>query len=241
LALAIEFGLLAGKAQYRTAGRRLVELVRESNHRINTGFVGTPLICDALADAGAIDDAYHLLLQTECPSWLYPVTMGATTVWERWDSMLPNGQVNPGEMTSFNHYALGAVGDFLHRRVAGLAPAAPGYRRLLIQPLPGGGLTFARTEHRSLYGPCQVEWHRDGESFQLTATVPLGVTATVVMPDAAATRIEVGSGTHLLMCRVRPPEEDPKAPRRINIHNPAEAVHEAPSRESFGVRSAAGP
>ena len=92
----------------------------------STGFVGTPLICDALTHAGALDTAYRLLLQRECPSWLYPVTMGATTIWERWDSMLPDGTVNPGEMTSFNHYALGAVADWLHRTVAGLAPAAPG-------------------------------------------------------------------------------------------------------------------
>ena len=105
-----------------------------AGHRIGTGFVGTPLVCDALAHAGALDTAYRLLLQRECPSWLYPVTMGATTIWERWDSLLPDGTVNPGEMTSFNHYALGAVADWLHRTVAGLAPAAPGYRRLRIAP-----------------------------------------------------------------------------------------------------------
>ncbi|MGL1682664.1 hypothetical protein ACSTIO_23860, partial [Vibrio parahaemolyticus] len=84
-------------------------------------FVGTPLVADALTDGGHLAAAERLLLQTECPSWLYPVTMGATTVWERWDSMLPDGSVNPGEMTSFNHYALGAVADWLHRTVAGLA------------------------------------------------------------------------------------------------------------------------
>ncbi|MFT2588613.1 hypothetical protein, partial [Escherichia coli] len=76
-------------------------------YRIGTGFVGTPLVADALTDGGHLAAAGRLLLQTECPSWLYPVTMGATTVWERWDSMLPDGSVNPGEMTSFNHYALG--------------------------------------------------------------------------------------------------------------------------------------
>lgn len=106
--------------------------------------VGTPLVCDALCSVGAYDDAYRLLLQRENPSWLYSVKMGATTVWERWDSMLPDGSINPGEMTSFNHYALGAVADWLHRTVGGLAPGAPGYRRLEIQPQPGGGLTSAR-------------------------------------------------------------------------------------------------
>ncbi len=86
---------------------RLAAVVREGGYRIGTGFVGTPLVTDALTDAGHLDAAERLLFQTECPSWLYPVTMGATTVWERWDSLLPDGSVNPGEMTSFNHYALG--------------------------------------------------------------------------------------------------------------------------------------
>ena len=98
------------------------DLVAESGYRISTGFAGTPYICDALTGTGHLDDAYRLLLQRECPSWLYPVTMGATTVWERWDSMLPDGSINPGEMTSFNHYALGAVADWMHRTIGGIAP-----------------------------------------------------------------------------------------------------------------------
>ena len=102
-----------------------MELVRAKGHHVATGFLGTPLICDALTGAGAVDDAYRLLRQTECPSWLYPVTMGATTIWERWDSMLPDGSVNPGAMTSFNHYAFGAVADWMHRVIGGLAPPRP--------------------------------------------------------------------------------------------------------------------
>ena len=151
-ALALEFGLLrdAGAAP---ACRRAARRARARQRiLISTGFVGTPLICDALCSVGAYDDAYRLLTQRACPSWLYPVTMGATTIWERWDSMLPDGSINPGEMTSFNHYALGAVADWLHRTVAGLAPAAPGYRRLAIAPHPGGGLTHARARHRTPYG-----------------------------------------------------------------------------------------
>ncbi len=105
-----------------TPAARLAALVRASGYRISTGFVGTPLICDALCSQGYAEAAFRLLMQRECPSWLYPVTMGATTIWERWDSMLPDGKVNPGEMTSFNHYALGAVADWLHRTAAGLAP-----------------------------------------------------------------------------------------------------------------------
>ena len=80
-----------------------------------TGFAGTPFVLDALSRTGHVDTAYRMLMEKECPSWLYPITMGATTVWERWDSMLPDGSINPGEMTSFNHYALGAVADWMHR------------------------------------------------------------------------------------------------------------------------------
>ena len=97
---------------------------------------------------GHLDDAYRLLLQRECPSWLYPVTMGATTIWERWDSMLPDGTINPGEMTSFNHYALGAVADWMHRTIGGIAPAEPGYAKVLVAPRPGGGLTWAEPAWR---------------------------------------------------------------------------------------------
>jgi hypothetical protein len=118
----------------------------------------TPLICDALTAAGEIDAAYALLLQRGWPSWLYPVTMGATTIWERWNSMLPDGSINPGQMTSFNHYALGAVADWMHRIVAGLAPAEPGYRRLRIAPRPGGRLTSAAATHETPYGTAEVAW-----------------------------------------------------------------------------------
>ncbi|PTT70646.1 alpha-L-rhamnosidase, partial [Arthrobacter sp. HMWF013] len=141
-AVALTFGLLE-HAEQAVAAAGLAAAVEDDGYRIATGFVGTPLICDALTDHGYTNAAYRLLLQTECPSWLYPVTMGATTIWERWDSMLPDGSINEGEMTSFNHYALGAVADWMHRSLAGLAPAEPGYRKLLVRPRPGGGLDWA--------------------------------------------------------------------------------------------------
>ncbi|MFG3289125.1 glycoside hydrolase family 78 protein [Streptomyces sp. NPDC048179] len=198
-ALALRFRLLATDEQRARAGRRLAELVAADDFHIGTGFVGTPLICDALCDTGHHDTAYRLLLSRTHPSWLYPVTMGATTVWERWDSMLPDGTVNPGEMTSFNHYALGAVADWLHRTVAGLAPAAPGYRRLLVRPRPGGGLTHARAAHDTPYGRAEVSWTRAGTALRVTVTVPPGTTALIDLPGApgAAEPVEAGSGTHL--------------------------------------------
>ncbi|SEF32209.1 alpha-L-rhamnosidase [Amycolatopsis pretoriensis] len=193
-ALTIHFGLFPGPAQRAAAGDRLAELVADAGHRIATGFAGTPVICDALTETGHLDTAYELLLQTECPSWLYPVTQGATTIWERWDSLLPDGTVNPGEMTSFNHYALGAVADWLHRTVAGLAPAEPGYRRLLLRPRPGGDLTHAAAEHDTPHGPAALSWRIDEEQLEVEAVVPIGVTATVQLPGRDP--FEVASGRH---------------------------------------------
>jgi alpha-L-rhamnosidase len=181
-ALALQWALLPDSTQRRHAGERLADLVRAAGFRISTGFVGTPLMTDALADTGHTDLAYRLLLQTGCPSWLYPVTMGATTVWERWDSMLPDGSINPGEMTSFNHYALGAVADWLHRRVAGLAPGAPGYQQIEVRPLPNSRLTRASARHLTPYGEASAAWERAGGSLTLTVVVPVGATATVRVP-----------------------------------------------------------
>jgi alpha-L-rhamnosidase len=193
-ALVLCFDLLRDEAQRRHAGDRLARLVRRAGHRIATGFVGTPFICDALCVTGHADEAYALLMQEECPSWLYPVVHGATTVWERWDGILPDGRVNPDQMNSFNHYAFGAVADWLHRTVAGLAPAAPGYRRLLINPMPGGGLTHARARHLTPYGLAEAGWRRDGDAVVVEATVPPNTTATVVLPGQAP--FDVGSGTY---------------------------------------------
>ena len=195
-ALAIAFGVLE-PAEQEQAGERLAELVRAGGYRIQTGFAGTPFVTDALTVTGHLDDAYGLLLERGCPSWLYPVTMGATTVWERWDSMLPDGTINPGQMTSFNHYALGAVVDWLHRTVAGLAPLEPGYAKVLVAPQPGGGLTWARTSLRTPHGKVSVSWSvdEDGE-LRLEATLPDGVTGLVRLPDG--TEREIGSGRHEL-------------------------------------------
>ncbi len=195
-ALALQFDLLMNDDQRRYAGARLAELVASSGYHISTGFVGTPLICDALCSAGAYDAAFRLLMQRECPSWLYPVTMGATTIWERWDSMLPDGSVNPGEMTSFNHYALGAVADWLHRTVAGLAPAAPGYHRLAIQPHPGGGLTHAHARLRTPYGLAGCGWTIKDGQIEVTAVIPPNTTASVTLPGSDEPAIEVGAGTY---------------------------------------------
>ncbi len=200
-ALAIQFDLLSDDQRDR-AGKALTKLVRKAGHRISTGFAGTPLVADALSSTGHLNDAYAMLLQTECPSFLYPVTMGATTIWERWDSMRPDGTINPGSMTSFNHYALGAVIDWIHRVVAGLAPAEPGYARLAIAPRPGRGLTHASAALETPHGRAAVEWRRSGERITLDVTVPEGVEADLTLPlhgdsDAdGGTQQTVGGGQH---------------------------------------------
>ena len=191
--LAIRFGLL-DEPTLTPAGDRLAELVREAGYRISTGFAGTPFINGALTSTGHVAEAYGLLLETGNPSWLYPVRMGATTIWERWDSMLEDGSINPGEMTSFNHYALGAVADWLYTVVAGLRPAEPGYARLLLQPTPGPGLDFARTTLDTPYGHAECGWTRDGDSIVVSAVVPDGIEADVVLPDGS--RQSVGAGSH---------------------------------------------
>ncbi|TNB72977.1 alpha-L-rhamnosidase [Arthrobacter sp. BB-1] len=194
-ALAIVFGLFPDDETQRKGGDRLAELVRENGNRIGTGFAGTPVVSDALTLAGEVDAAYALLLEKECPSWLYAVEQGGTTIWERWDSMLPDGTVNPGEMTSFNHYALGAVADWMHRVVAGLAPLEPGYRKILVRPEPGGGLTWASARHETPYGMASVEWRNaDGGGLTVVVEVPTGTTARIELPGQEPK--EVGSGRH---------------------------------------------
>ncbi len=207
-ALALEFSLLPDESQRAHAAARLVEVVRMKTHKIATGFLGAPLICDALTSAGAIDDAYQLLLQKDCPSWLYPVTMGATTIWERWDSLLPDGSVNPGEMTSFNHYAFGAVADWMHRVLGGLAPGAPGYRVINVAPQPGGGIAWARTAHLTPYGRAEVSWRREDRRLTVDVVVPAGTMAVITLPDTTPT--ETGPGRHRFESACRAAADDPK-------------------------------
>lgn len=180
-ALALVFDLLP-EGLREPAGRRLAALVRENGYRIATGFVGTPLVLDALTATGHDGEAGRLLLQTDCPSWLYPVTMGATTIWERWDSMLPDGTINPGDMTSFNHYALGAVADWMHRELAGLTCLEPGHRRVRIAPHPLAGVDDAAVAVESPFGRIELGWRREGDRILVTCLLPHGVTGEVRLP-----------------------------------------------------------
>jgi alpha-L-rhamnosidase len=194
-ALAIVFGLLDDPVTVQ-AGHRLSALVKENGYRISTGFAGTPYVTDALTHTGHLDDAYRLLLERDCPSWLYPVTMGATTIWERWDSMLPDGTINPGQMTSFNHYALGTVADWIHRTIGGIAPLEPGYGEVLIAPQPGGGLTWATARLETAHGLVEVQWRQTGQDLTVEAAVPAGVDGVLRLPGEPDR--ELASGRHVI-------------------------------------------
>jgi alpha-L-rhamnosidase len=163
---------------------------------ISTGFVGTPLVLHALSEVGETSTAYRLLTETDCPSWLYPVTMGATTVWERWDSLLPDGSINPGEMTSFNHYSLGSVADWMHQTIGGITPEAPGYRKIRFHPVPGRGVTWASCSLQTPYGPAACHWKFEGHEMTLELDVPPNATAVVTRPGHEEGELEVAAGHH---------------------------------------------
>jgi alpha-L-rhamnosidase len=195
-AIALAFDMVE-EADRPVVGARLRELVRNERYRLSTGFLGTPLLNPALTDAGYVKEAYRTLLQQEAPGWLYPVTRGATTIWERWDALRPDGTLNPGgEMLSFNHYALGAVGEWLHRTVGGLAGVEPGFRRFRVAPQPGPGIEAATTRFDSRYGRIEIQWSIAGRGIDLRVTVPPNTDAEVMLPGRDREPITVGSGEY---------------------------------------------
>ena len=153
---------------------------------LTTGFVGTPYLCHVLSRYGYLDEAYLLLNRDQYPSWLYPIKQGATTIWERWDGQKPDGSFQDKSMNSFNHYAYGAVGDWMYRVMAGLEldEAVPGYKHILIQPQPGGGFSSVRVTHQTPYGKATSAWEiKDGKS-AIDVEIPANTRATVRLPKA---------------------------------------------------------
>ena len=187
--LALQFDLLPEEFRARAAARLAAD-VRSRGH-LTTGFLGTPYICHVLARFGYLDAAYLLLNREQYPSWIYPVKQGATTIWERWDGQKPDGTFQDRSMNSFNHYAYGAVGDWMYRVIAGIEidVSAPGYKHILIQPQPGGGFTRARASHMSPYGKVGSAWELNNQEFQLIAEVPSNTCATVRLPRAALGKV----------------------------------------------------
>ncbi|KAI8658289.1 Alpha-L-rhamnosidase [Fusarium keratoplasticum] len=201
-ALALHFGLLSGQEQTETTTRVLRELVAQNDYLVGTRFAGTPCLWFALHNINATEDVCRMLLQIQLPSWLYQVVQGGTTTWERWDSLIPEGTVNPGEMTSFNHYAFGSVADWMHQVIGGIAPLEPGWRKFLIAPVPGGDSTSAEIRFVSQYGEIHVEWWLElkdknaaspSHTLQLRALIPPNSRASARVPGSQET-FEVGSG-----------------------------------------------
>lgn len=194
LALLLHFDLLDPTKPDQKAifAARLEHHVIRDFWQVSTGFAGTPIILHTLAANDMLHHAYRMLLARDCPSWLSPVLLGATTIWERWDSMLADGSINPGNMTSFNHYALGAVAHFLHSVVGGLSPASPGWQLILIKPRPGGNLNWANTSFQSPYGLVECRWKIVNDQLEVEVSVPPNATARVELPDG--TIVELGSG-----------------------------------------------
>ena len=194
LTLALHFGMLP-QDQRPAAAARLATSVEAHKNHIVTGFVGTPFVCDALSDNGRHDLAGKLLLQEDNPSWLYEVKMGATTIWERWDSILPDGSFNPANMNSLNHYAYGSIGSWMYRRLGGLEPMEAGYRRFRFCPQPVRGIPWASCSLESPYGEIRAAWRCEGGRYTVDLTVPANTTAQVCLPEQEEP-LTVGSGSH---------------------------------------------
>ena len=186
--LPLAFELARGN-QERFMANRLKEMVETAEWSPRTGFPGTPYLLFALADHGEKDAAFHTLMSEGCPGWLYAVKAGATTIWERWDALKPDGSVNLGErggdggMVSFNHYANGAVGDFLYRRIAGLEPTSGGYKTFRVAPIIGGGLTHAKADIKTPYGSIRAAWRIENSQFVQEVSVPVSTECTVTLPS----------------------------------------------------------
>jgi alpha-L-rhamnosidase len=194
--LPLYFNMFEGQAK-DNAVENLVRLVEKNNYCIGTGFPGTPYILFALADNGRGDVALKMLLNDKCPSWLYEVKMGATTIWERWDGLNEDGVCPIGDdgtdlMISYNHYASGAVGDFLYRRIAGIEAKSPGYKRFMIKPIVSDKIKWARGAVRTPFGEIVSDWNIKGDTYTISVNVPVGCECELYMPDGNVTVLESG-------------------------------------------------
>jgi alpha-L-rhamnosidase len=182
--LALHFDLLPTEKR-PLALKELVREIEARDFHLSTGFVGTPYICHVLTRFGRLDVAYKLLEQESFPSWLLPVANGATTMWERWNSWTPEDGFGDVSMNSFNHYAYGAIGDWLYSTVAGLDfdEAAPGYRAIRFRPHPGGSLTRAEASLETPRGRAAIKWSKSKSGLSLTLTVPCNTEATLELPE----------------------------------------------------------
>jgi alpha-L-rhamnosidase len=183
--LALMFDLVKPEDRKRVIDT-LVEYIHENKDHLTTGFVGTPYLCLVLSQNGYNDLAYKLVQQKDYPSWLYPITKGATTMWEHWDGIKEDGSFWSADMNSFNHYAYGSIGDWLYRVVAGIDTHSDktGYKHIIIKPQPGSGLTYAKAAIKSMYGEIKSFWEDEGDTMKVLICIPSNTTATIVLPYA---------------------------------------------------------
>ena len=192
--LALHFDMFPEHLRQQAA-ERLVNNIKQYGNHLTTGFLGTPYLCHVLSRFGYTDVAYTLLLQQTYPSWLYPVTKGATTIWERWDGIRTNGDFQAITMNSFNHYAYGAIGDWLYRVMVGIdnVPGTVGYKNIRIQPHIGKDFTQASASYQTPYGLCSAGWNIAQQQLTLTADIPANSTAVIYVPvQGDATVLENG-------------------------------------------------
>jgi len=192
--LALQFDMLPENLRQQATDRLVQNIVRYGNH-LTTGFLGTPYLCHVLSRFGRDDMAYKLLEQDTYPSWLYPVKMGATTIWERWDGIKTDGSPETPTMNSYNHYAYGAIGDWMYRVAAGLDTYedGTGYKHIRVMPHLGGGLTSVSADLQTYYGLAGTSWNLGGGKLQLKVTVPANTKATVYIPAASADAVMEGT------------------------------------------------
>ena len=194
MVLALHFGLVEEKDMAAIAERLEQNIAAHKTH-LTTGFIGTPYLCLVLSDNGRHDLAGKLLLQEENPGWLYEVKMGATTVWERWNSIIPDGSFNPANMNSLNHYAYGSIGNWLYTRLSGLRLVEPGYKKFAVAPQFIKGITHAELSYESVYGTIRTAWRCEKGTITVDLTVPANTTALLTLPEKDET-VMLGSGSY---------------------------------------------
>ena len=192
--LSLYFDLAREKDRKRILNTLLTNIENHKNH-LSTGFVGTPYICHALSENGAHEMAATLFMKEDYPSWLYAVNMGATTIWERWNSIKPDGTFDESGMNSLNHYAYGSVGDWMYRKVAGLSQLEPGYKKFQVKPMFVKGIEECGTEFESVYGKIVTNTSCKNGQIHVHVEVPANTTAVIVLPEKEEEH-EVGSGVY---------------------------------------------
>lgn len=183
--VALYFGLVSEENRVKTVEGLKALLAKHDGHLV-TGFIGTPYFCHALSENGCTKEAFDLLMKDDFPSWLYQVKMGATTIWEHWDGLKPDKTMWSADMNSFNHYAYGAIGEWMFRVIGGIeaVESAPGYRQFKIQPHIGGGLTRAKAEYQSIYGIISSEWELEHGRVTVKVQIPVNTEAQIVLDGA---------------------------------------------------------